>query len=70
MHFRGRDRPISELEASLVYRASSRTAMATKRNPVSKTKIIKVIKKMPCRCDHRPIWSSVEVSSSQVTVGL
>jgi hypothetical protein len=32
----GRGRWISEFEASLVYRVSSRTARATKRNPVSK----------------------------------
>jgi hypothetical protein len=31
-------RGISELEASLVYRVSSRTARATQRNPVSKNK--------------------------------
>jgi hypothetical protein len=31
---------ISEFEASLVYRVSSRTARATKRNPVSKNKKI------------------------------
>jgi hypothetical protein len=30
-------RQISELEASLVYRVSSRTARATQRNPVSKS---------------------------------
>jgi hypothetical protein len=35
---RGRGRWISELEASLVYRVSSRTARATQRNPVSKNK--------------------------------
>jgi hypothetical protein len=29
---------MSEFEASLVYRVSSRTAMATQRNPVSKIK--------------------------------
>jgi hypothetical protein len=34
----GRDRQISEFEASLVYRVSSRTAKATQRNPVLKTK--------------------------------
>jgi hypothetical protein len=34
----GRDRWISEFKASLVYRVSSRTAKATQRNPVSKTK--------------------------------
>jgi hypothetical protein len=32
----GRGRQISEFEASLVYRVSSRTARATQRNPVSK----------------------------------
>jgi hypothetical protein len=35
----GRGRQISEFQASLVYRVSSRTARATQRNPVSnKTK--------------------------------
>jgi hypothetical protein len=34
----GRGRWISEFEASLVYRVSSRTAWATQRNPVSKKK--------------------------------
>jgi hypothetical protein len=34
----GRGRWISEFEVSLVYKASSRTARATQRNPVSKTK--------------------------------
>jgi hypothetical protein len=33
----GRGRRISEFEASLVYKVSSRTARATLRNPVSKT---------------------------------
>jgi hypothetical protein len=32
----GRGRWISEFEASLVYRVSSRTARSTQRNPVSK----------------------------------
>jgi hypothetical protein len=32
-----RGRRISEFEASLVYKVSSRTARATQRNPVSKT---------------------------------
>jgi hypothetical protein len=31
----GRGRQISEFEASLVYKVSSRTARATQRNPVS-----------------------------------
>jgi hypothetical protein len=34
----GRGRRISEFEASLVYRVSSRTARAMQRNPVSKNK--------------------------------
>jgi hypothetical protein len=33
----GRGKQISEFEASLVYRVSSRTARATQRNPVSQT---------------------------------
>jgi hypothetical protein len=37
-HLGGRGRCISEFEASLVYRVSSRTARATQRNPVSKKK--------------------------------
>ena len=37
-HSGGRGRQISEFEASLVYRVSSRTARATQRNPVSKKK--------------------------------
>jgi hypothetical protein len=32
----GRGRRISEFEASLIYKVSSRTAKATQRNPVSK----------------------------------
>jgi hypothetical protein len=34
----GRGRQISEFEASLVYRVSSRTARAIQKNPVSKNK--------------------------------
>jgi hypothetical protein len=34
----GRGRGISEFEASLIYRVSSRTARATQRNPVLKKK--------------------------------
>jgi hypothetical protein len=37
-HSGGRGRQISEFEASLVYRMSSRTARAIQRNPVSKKK--------------------------------
>jgi hypothetical protein len=41
----GRGRQISEFEASLVYRVSSRTARATERNSVSKKKPKKEKKK-------------------------
>jgi hypothetical protein len=34
----GRGKQISEFEANLVYKVSSRTARATQRNPVSKNK--------------------------------
>jgi hypothetical protein len=37
-HSGGRGRQISEFEASLVYKVSSRTPRATQRNPVSKNK--------------------------------
>ena len=42
---RGRGRQISEFEASLVYKVSSRTARATQRNPVSKNQKTKKKKK-------------------------
>jgi hypothetical protein len=38
MEWGGRDRRISEFEASLVYKVSSRTAKTIQRNPVSKNK--------------------------------
>jgi hypothetical protein len=37
----GRGRQISEFEASLFYKVSSRTARATQRNPVSKNQLKK-----------------------------
>jgi hypothetical protein len=37
----GRSRRISEFEASLLYKVSSRTARATQRNPVSKKEPVK-----------------------------
>jgi hypothetical protein len=39
----GRGRRISEFEASLVYKGSSRTARDIQRNPVSKKKKVKII---------------------------
>ena len=41
----GRSRRISEFEASLVYKVSSRTARAIQRNPFSKSKKKKKKKK-------------------------
>jgi hypothetical protein len=51
----GRGRWISEFEASLVYRVSSRTARPTQRNPVSKKK-----KKIPIQCCLRYIYEDKE----------
>jgi hypothetical protein len=42
----GRGKQISEFEASLVYKVSSRITRATKRNPVSETKPNKQTNKM------------------------
>jgi hypothetical protein len=53
----GRGRQISEFEATLVYRVSSRTAKVTQRNPVSKEK------KKERTCPHK--LSSVLHTSSE-----
>jgi hypothetical protein len=45
-HLGGRGRRISDFEASLVYKVSSRTARATQRNPVLKNQKNKKIKKI------------------------
>jgi hypothetical protein len=47
-HLGGRGRRISEFEASLVYKVSSRTARATQRNPVSKNKQTKECEGIIC----------------------
>jgi hypothetical protein len=49
----GRARWISEFEASLVYRVSSRTAKATQRNPVSKNKTNKQKKKQKTKNNNK-----------------
>jgi hypothetical protein len=49
----GRGRWISEFEASLVYRVSSRTARDTQRNPVSKNK---QTKKTTTKHMSQPAW--------------
>jgi hypothetical protein len=52
----GRGRQISEFEASLVYKVSSRTARAIQRNPVLK---IKKKKKKKKRKKERVAWGLV-----------
>jgi hypothetical protein len=61
-HLGGRGRWTSELEASLVYRVSSRTARATQRNSVLKNKTkTNQTKKDPNQCPWEtgtfPPWS-------------
>jgi hypothetical protein len=57
----GRGRRISEFEASLVYRVSSRTARATQRNPVSKkTKTNKQTKRSQLDKNSRQVLRDVE----------
>jgi hypothetical protein len=51
----GRGRQISEIEASLVYRVSSKTARATQRNPVSEKKK----KKIHCLSDVKYMGLSI-----------
>jgi hypothetical protein len=56
----GRGRRISKLEASLVYRVSSRTARATQRNPVSKKQNKTKNKQKKRTCDiHFSIFNNV-----------
>jgi hypothetical protein len=59
---RGRGRWISEFETSLVYIVSSRTARATKRNPVSK----KRTKKNPQKNKNKKIMFGVGEMAQQV----
>jgi hypothetical protein len=47
-HLGGRGRQISEFEASLVCKVSSRTARATQGNPVSKKKLLKLTSAYLC----------------------
>jgi hypothetical protein len=55
----GRGRRISEFEASLVYKVSSRTARATKRNPVSnKTKQNKTKQNKTKQKEQQQQWST------------
>jgi hypothetical protein len=62
---RQRDRQISEFEASLFYRVSSRTARATQRSPVSKkTKQNRGVELLNWQVSPSGIW---EVSPKGVT---
>jgi hypothetical protein len=65
----GRGRWISEFEASLVYRVSSRTARVTQRNPVSKKKKKKKTKQKhkKKRCQN---LSQEKIQSVSFVVGL
>jgi hypothetical protein len=52
---RGRGRQISEFEASLIYKVSSRTARAIQRNPDSKNQKKKKKKRERYTWSHMPI---------------
>ena len=56
MDLGGRGRRISEFEASLVYKVSSRTARATQRNPVSKNKKAKKQKQKNPKQTKKNFW--------------
>jgi hypothetical protein len=55
----GRGRWISEFEASLVYKVSSRTARATQRNSVSKNQKEKKKKKEKEKNIHIKLWTII-----------
>ena len=52
---------LCEFEASLDYRASSRTARATQRNPVSKRNLKMSLVSSFCSFDFRDLWMKVVV---------
>jgi hypothetical protein len=60
----GRGRLISEFEASLVYKVSSRTARATQRNPVSKKK--KIVNAVTFRTALKAVGKNSENMSSKI----
>jgi hypothetical protein len=64
-HSGGRGRWISEFEASLVYKVSSRTARAIQRNPVKEQQQKKCILKA-CRRGAHQMSSSVDLCQVQV----
>jgi hypothetical protein len=56
----GRGRRISEFEASLVYKVSSRTARGTQRNPVSKNQRTKQTNKQTNKKTPKPKKKKIE----------
>jgi hypothetical protein len=62
----GRGRRISEFQASLVYRVSSRTARAIQRNPVSKITKPKPKTNKQTKDDKRKWLSMLQVRMSNV----
>jgi hypothetical protein len=60
---RGRGRQISEFEASLVYRVSSRTARAIQRNPVSK-KPQQLKKELEIQCEPLDVYAENQTLGS------
>jgi Zn-dependent peptidase ImmA (M78 family) len=64
----GRGRWISEFEASLVYRVSSRTARATQRNPVSKKQKTKQKKERQKKKKKKRKKNSLELCTVMETV--
>jgi hypothetical protein len=65
----GRGRQISEFEASLVYKVSSRTARATQRNPVSK-KIKNKTNKQTKRQQERGSARKLEISVDRKKISI
>ena len=59
-----------EFKASLVYRESFRTASATQRNPVSKTKREKERKKKTCNSRLAFLWYEVSAGLWMMPLGV
>jgi hypothetical protein len=64
----GRDRRISESEASLVYNVNSRTDRATQRNPVSKSKTKQKTKTVRIRLEDTTLTISLTCMGWQMIV--
>jgi hypothetical protein len=64
----GRGRRISEFEASLVYKVSSRTARAIQRNPVSKNKQTNKKTKKPTKTEVSKRSGSLEMGLEMLKI--